>query len=250
MLTYLQTTSLKNKELKTAISLFLSPMQKSENRLYRESKNKSHFVSYIARSKNNSEIWEVGFDYTAYRENIHESAKVLTIIFLVIILFILLGFPLFFRGSLINPLNNLLNGVKKVNEGDMNVEVPITVEDEIGFISASFNGMVSSIKEARQRLQEYAEQLESKVQERTKEVVAKMDEIQQMKIQQDGDYYLTALIHKPLATNQNRSEKVITRMYMEQKKKFSFRDRSSELGGDICIISICLAKNNIIHIYQ
>jgi len=77
--------------------------------------------------------------------------------------------------------------------------------------------------------------LETKVKERTREVTQKMEEIQALKIQQDGDYFLTSLIEKPLNTNYNKSKLVTTSIFLKQKKKFSFRNKNSELGGDLCI---------------
>jgi tetratricopeptide (TPR) repeat protein len=62
-----------------------------------------------------------------------------------------------------------------------------------------------------------------------------IDKIKQMKNQQDGDYYLTSLLIKPLINNWNKSEVVSAAYYIEQKKKFSFKDRHAEIGGDICI---------------
>ncbi|TGL35031.1 serine/threonine protein phosphatase [Leptospira koniambonensis] len=83
--------------------------------------------------------------------------------------------------------------------------------------------------------EEYANTLEQKVDERTTEVTKRMEEIQALKVQQDGDYYLTSLLSKPLMTNWNTSQDVSTIFYIEQKKKFTFKNRESELGGDICI---------------
>ena len=82
---------------------------------------------------------------------------------------------------------------------------------------------------------ELNETLEQKVVERTKEVMEKMDVIKALNIQQDGDYYLTSLIERPLGTNYNKSKNVKTEFYVEQKKRFQFKNRNSELGGDICI---------------
>ena len=82
---------------------------------------------------------------------------------------------------------------------------------------------------------ELNETLEQKVVERTKEVMEKMDVIKALNIQQDGDYYLTSLIERPLGTNYNKSKNVKTDFYVEQKKRFQFKNRNSELGGDICI---------------
>ena len=82
---------------------------------------------------------------------------------------------------------------------------------------------------------ELNETLEQKVVERTKEVMEKMDVIKALNIQQDGDYYLTSLIERSLGTNYNKSKNVKTEFYVEQKKRFQFKNRNSELGGDICI---------------
>ncbi len=82
---------------------------------------------------------------------------------------------------------------------------------------------------------ELNETLEQKVVERTREVMEKMDVIRALNIQQDGDYYLTSLIERPLGTNYNKSQNIKTEFYVEQKKRFQFKNRNSELGGDICI---------------
>ena len=46
----------------------------------------------------------------------------------------------------------MLQGVRGVNRGDTNVTVPIFFQDEIGFLAASFNGMVRQIKDRERRL--------------------------------------------------------------------------------------------------
>lgn len=68
------------------------------------------------------------------------------------------------------------------------------------------------------------------------ELQQKMAEIQALKVQQDGDYFLTSLLTKPLIADRNKSETVRTEFFIEQKKKFEFRRRQSELGGDICVV--------------
>ncbi len=91
--------------------------------------------------------------------------------------------------------------------------------------------------EVHNETDELNENLESKVKARTKEVEEKMDEVQKLKVQQDGDYYLTSLIAKPLGTNFNKSKSIQTEFLIEQKKKFDFKNKNAELGGDICITS-------------
>ncbi|TGK01085.1 HAMP domain-containing protein [Leptospira semungkisensis] len=179
--------------------------------------------------------YEVGFSYRDFRTVIHNVARWLVLIQLGTTVFILIAFPILLRVSLIHPLNKLLSGVEKVNHGDLNVNVPIKAMDEVGFLSLSFNSMVDSIRSAREQLQDYANHLEEKVEERTREVQEKMMEVQQLKIQQDGDYFLTSLLAKPLFYNANKSSKVNTNFLIKQKKYFEFRNKKGELGGDICI---------------
>ena len=220
-----------------------SPIMK---RLYRDAGSLYTHFDFV---KDNVR-YEVGFSYAEYRNHTHHNAVRLIYIILVTTFIILLLFPKFFHSSLVKPLNDLLEGVTKVNEGNLDIEVPIKVQDEIGFLSESFNSMVASIKQARRELQDYAENLEEKVKERTKEVQEKMEEVQKLKIQQDGDYFLTSLLAKPLFFNANRSKAVTTEFLIHQKKKFEFRNKAADLGGDICITgNLKLGKPDNYNVY-
>lgn len=179
--------------------------------------------------------YEVGFSFLEYRRSIHNSSKKIIYAMISVVILVLLFFPLLFKTSLVRPLNKLLEGVKNVNDGDLSVQVPVKSYDEIGFLSVSFNSMVRSIRQAREELQDYAENLEEKVEERTKEVREKMELIESLKVQQDGDYFLTSLLAKPLFYNANKSKLVRTEFIIKQKKQFEFKKKQADLGGDICI---------------
>ncbi|PJZ69289.1 histidine kinase [Leptospira perolatii] len=216
-------------------SISLNEMKKVQSplktRLYRMAGNYYlHYDFEIAQTR-----YEVGFSYKDFRQVIHDTAKWLVIIQLGTTVFILIAFPFLLRVSLVVPLNKLLSGVEKVNHGDLTVNVPIKAMDEVGFLSLSFNSMVDSIRSAREELQNYADHLEEKVVERTREVQEKMEEVQRLKIQQDGDYFLTSLLAKPLFYNANKSPRVSTNFLIKQKKYFEFRNKQGDLGGDICI---------------
>ncbi len=225
----------KNKSEKELETISLEELKNTpvplETRLYRMAGNfYTHYDFEIGTTR-----YEVGFGYREFREDLHNIGRWLVLIELGTTVFILIAFPILLRVSLVNPLNKLLSGVEKVNHGDLNVNVPIKTMDEVGFLSLSFNSMVDSIRSARQELQDYAEHLEDKVEERTKEVQEKMREVQQLKIQQDGDYFLTSLLAKPLFYNANKSPKVHTNFVIKQKKYFEFRNKQGDLGGDICL---------------
>ncbi|MCB1157279.1 MAG: SpoIIE family protein phosphatase, partial [Leptospiraceae bacterium] len=57
----------------------------------------------------------------------------------------------------------------------------------------------------------------------------------QLRIQQDGYYFLTSLLAKPLYFNANKSKQVKTEFIIRQKNSFVFKDKRAELGGDICL---------------
>lgn len=179
--------------------------------------------------------YEIGFNYLDYRQSIHKTSRLIISAMISVVFLVLFFFPMLFKTSLVRPLNKLLTGVKNVNDGDLSVQVPIKSFDEIGFLSVSFNSMVSSIRQAREELQDYAENLEMKVEERTREVREKMELIESLKVQQDGDYFLTSLLAKPLFYNANKSKLVKTEFIIKQKKQFEFKRKQADLGGDICI---------------
>ncbi|TGM08892.1 HAMP domain-containing protein [Leptospira barantonii] len=225
-------------KLKEEVLNYFRPFVPSLTRYYRKKDvdNQSfHYIGFIKYDREKDNVSEVGFSYRAYREFMHPTALKQIIVLGVVIIVIILLFPLFFRGSLVSPLNDLLSGVEKVNDGSLEVQVPIRVKDEIGFLADSFNNMVSSIRDARKELQDYAEHLATKVKLRTEELSEKIEEFQRLKIQQDGDYFLTSLLAKPLNYNASKSSRISTQFLLRQKKQFEFKGKKADLGGDICV---------------
>jgi len=62
-----------------------------------------------------------------------------------------------------------------------------------------------------------------------------LEQIEILKNQQDGDYFLTSLILTPLGANRAKSENIKIDFLVEQKKKFTFKRWEKDIGGDICI---------------
>ena len=103
-------------------------------------------------------------DYSlAYSQYSH--AKMTPIAWLIggMICFILFVTPLFFQAGLIVPLQTLLAGIKRVQEGNLEVEVPVQLQDEIGVVTRHFNEMTSAVRQ-------HAEELEQRVEARTQDL--------------------------------------------------------------------------------
>lgn len=77
--------------------------------------------------------------------------------------------------------------------------------------------------------------LESKVKDRTLELEKSLAVVNELKFQQDGDYFLTHLLLKPLGKNQVSSERINIQFLLHQKKKFEFKGKEYEIGGDLNI---------------
>ena len=120
------------------------------------------------------EATQSGKRLTEAQENITTSAIVGTFI----LLWIGILLALRISGDTVPPIRNLMQAAKKISEGDLNAEVIVKSNDEIGMLGRSFNTMVYNLREAK--LKEYdlidelkalTEVLESRVEKRTKELV-------------------------------------------------------------------------------
>ena len=164
----------------------LSPWHGQGSRIHRgsiyfEDKLPAHYIAYQFIDPGQKRVIEVAFPYVTYREAVAASGWPLVAIILVAYMLIMVGFNVFFRGALMKPIEAIVGGLKEINNDNFDARVKVHVEDEIGFMAKSFNKMARSIKAGRMRLQQYAEQLEHKVQERTAELQTTLKDVQTLK---------------------------------------------------------------------
>ncbi len=127
-------------------------------------------VTHIQKITVNQRDYAVGFPLALLQRYLNVRMAPTLLAFFGSLLFIFLLFPLFFRVNLMTPMEELLQGVRQVQAGNLHVVTPIRYQDEIGFLSASFNTMVRSIEQAERQLQDYNRTLEQKVADRTQEL--------------------------------------------------------------------------------
>jgi len=234
--------NLTGEQLFYKIDKLLAPLPIAGERNYRgvtrfkeSNPDATFYISYFIFDKKNGIVHEIGFPYQVYRSYQHEVTIPWMFGGVAIAIVVILGFRYFFLFALIRPIEEIIEGLTEVNSGNLEYRLKINVEDDIGFMARSFNRMVRSIAAARKRLQQYASQLEQKVQERTKELENTLQEVQALKDQQDGDYFLTSLLLQPFSTNHTMHDRVQIDFLLEQKKKFTFRQYAKEIGGDLNI---------------
>ncbi|EMY61289.1 GAF domain-containing SpoIIE family protein phosphatase [Leptospira terpstrae] len=68
------------------------------------------------------------------------------------------------------------------------------------------------------------------------------EELKKIKLHQDGDYYLTSLLVKPLGGTTIESSNVKIEFLTKQKKEFSFQGKQGEIGGDLSVAHTILLR--------
>lgn len=114
----------------------------------------------------NDTRYEIGLSEYDRLNVTHEMVVSLTAWVIVSSLIIIIFFPMFYRYNLVRPLNNLLKAIMDANRGDLDTRISVQYEDEIGFLTRSFNNLLATLKEANQT----RELLDAELQERMEEL--------------------------------------------------------------------------------
>ncbi len=149
ILSHISSSGSDQKILKHEILKYLTPMRKSGSRIYRkDAADINHFVSVMEADSAADRVIEAGYPYLNYRNYVHETSKKYIILLLVMFSVIIIGFPIFFWGSLIKPIRNLLSGLNEMRQGNLKIQIPVNIEDEFGYMAEQFNKMVAFMEES------------------------------------------------------------------------------------------------------
>ncbi len=178
ILNYTASARLDGPDLKREVIRFLAPMHPADQRHYRTGIDaRSHYTTFMRFDPERQVVHEAGFNYLDYRKYHHQTARKFIIMLFIILAVIFIGFRLFFLGAYIRPLRRLLHAITQVREGNYDIVIPITVNDELGYITRNFNEMAGTLQMSREALSDYAENLEKMVDERTTELEKARDTI-------------------------------------------------------------------------
>lgn len=139
-------------------------------------------------------------------------------------------------GKSIQPLMSIIEVLRGIASGkrSLNERIRIKSRDEFGELANTYNSMADTIERQNIEIKEYTENLEDKVKERTNELNQSLEQVTKLKTQQDGDYFLTSLLLKPLGRNRLEVDTVKVDFLVKQKKEFEFKKNRDEIGGDLC----------------
>ncbi len=72
-----------------------------------------------------------------------------------------------------HPIGKLADATRRIARGDLSQEVQIAMPGEIGELARAFNQMMQDVRSSRKELEQWAETLENRVSDRTREIAAK-----------------------------------------------------------------------------
>ncbi len=111
----------------------------------------------------------IGFSTWKYDQHIREMGhQVIYIIGISLALILLFGY--FFAQWITQPLFTLSDLATQVTAGNLNVKAELNRDDEIGNLFTRFNQMVAALKQAKENLENYNQQLKREVSSRTSEL--------------------------------------------------------------------------------
>jgi methyl-accepting chemotaxis protein len=90
---------------------------------------------------------------------------------------LIIGISVLFSRSIVEPLRTLTRATEDVKKGNLDVTIVPSSKDEIGLLSQAFGLMVGELKRSREESLSYSRTIEKKVEERTRELNDKVEEL-------------------------------------------------------------------------
>jgi two-component system NtrC family sensor kinase len=118
--------------------------------------------------------------------NMHkEIASMKNMIVLLTTLVVAIGvlLTIFLVNIIVKPVQKLVFATQRVADGDLSQVVEVKRRDEIGLLAYAFNRMTNSLKESREKIEEYNRTLEKRVRERTMDMENALKDLKQAQAQ-------------------------------------------------------------------
>ena len=201
-------------------------------------KNQTYYLSERIYDSHGFSDLNLKFFVMVNEDNIEMYVEKIWYIFIVVSLGIFLivsAVAYLFSRDMISAIRSLNFAMKNIEELESHKRLDIQRRDEIGEITKVFVSM-------KEEIINHQKNLEHTIEKRTSELKDSLREITILKEHQDGDYFLTSQLIKPLLSYDLKSSTLSIKSLINQKKKFSFKKWNSEIGGDLCIVSSIFLK--------
>jgi signal transduction histidine kinase/DNA-binding response OmpR family regulator/HPt (histidine-containing phosphotransfer) domain-containing protein len=128
----------------------------------------------------------IGYVHLVYsQEKIYEetAAAVLLVVLVtsgIVVISLALTFVFIYR--LLRPVKKLADATKKIADGDLDVPIDFTSNDELGLLANSFNHMIEKITARDEILMDYNTDLEKKIEARTADLTQTKNDLEEIVI--------------------------------------------------------------------
>lgn len=95
------------------------------------------------------------------------------------ILIFAIGIGFLLKRVIYAPLKDLETGASRIASGNLDFAIPVRSQDEFGYVAKSFNDMTAALSESKLEMLELVQTLESRVEDRTKELLVARAEVAQ-----------------------------------------------------------------------
>lgn len=110
---------------------------------------------------------------TDAEQNAKDNAKILHSMIIAISLAAIaaaLAIGYYLTISISRPIAKLNEAAAEIGKGNLGTKIDVSGSDEVGNLSATFNGMVGRLKESKKKMEDYNKSLESEVAARTQDI--------------------------------------------------------------------------------
>lgn len=187
------------------------------------------------------------FSYILYSLAVGEFAvndpmiPIVTVSFIFVIPLIVCSYVV--AKSVNEGLNETSRSLGELANGNFDVVVTPKSSDDFAKQAFYLNSVISKLKGMYEEIRTLNEGLEEKVIQRTDELNQSLRDISNLKIQQDGDYFLTYQLLNPLAIKDVDSNQLEVDHLVRQKKVFEYKNQRYDIGGDINISHSIVLQN-------
>jgi methyl-accepting chemotaxis protein len=135
-------------------------------------------------------------------ENFHLKNIIIHMIAItLILLYPLLHISYYIAKKIRINIQQIKKSLEEVSKSNFDEKLGMLSYDEFGELAIYINKIIDKLKELYYSLVYLNKNLEKKVEERTRELQESLQKIQELKTQQDADYFLTTLLLKPFVNS-------------------------------------------------
>jgi PAS domain S-box-containing protein len=159
-------------------------------------------------------------------------------------IFLLLLLMLVLNMSVFSPLKVLSKASDEISKGNLNVDLRVKADNEIGELAFSFQKMVEALKSSKFESTSYSAELEGSVTEKTRELNQILEEVKKDKLNLEKQRTATLNILEDVSQSQMDLKKANADLAAKSQELAALKSLSDEFVGVFDIFEAVMIANN------